>query len=77
MKSESIKNYFDSCVNFWMNNGDSKGVATVKALWWDCVEIWNFDKSWNNDKVAFVNQYRKYIPYDPIPEPAMVECGNA
>lgn len=72
-----LKEYFDACVNYWMRNGDSKGVATVKAIWWDCVEVWNADKSWNEEKVAFINRYRSYKPYDPVPEAVMVEEGVA
>lgn len=74
---ENIKLYFESCKQYWINSGDSQGVATVKALWWDCVDVWNADKSWNEDKIAFVNQYRKYKPYDPIPETNMIMVGNA
>ena len=74
---EDIKKYFDACVNYWMKDGSSREVAMVKALWWDCAEVWNADKSWNDDKIKFINQYRKYTPYDPIPEEKMVECGMA
>lgn len=74
---DNIKNYFDSCVSFWMSTGLSKGAATVRAIWWDCVDVWNFDKSWTEDKVKFINQYRKYKPYDPVPEAKRVEEGNA
>ena len=74
---DNIKSYFESCINYWMSTGVSKGVATVRALWWDCVEIWNADKSWNDDKIAFVNSYRKYKPYDPVPEAKLVEVGQA
>ena len=65
---DEIKKYFDLCVAYWERQGDSKGLATSKAIWWDCIEVWNTDKSWNDDKIAFINQYRKYKPYDPIPE---------
>ena len=65
---DEIKKYFDLCVAYWERQGDSKGLATSKAIWWDCIEVWNADKSWNDDKIAFINQYRKYKPYDPIPE---------
>ena len=74
---KEIENYFETCVAYWMRSGDSKKVATVKALWWDCVEVWNFDKSWNADKIEFINRYRHYKPYDPVPEAKFVEAGNA
>lgn len=72
-----IKDYFDSCVSYWIERGDSKSVAVAKAIWWDCVEVWNFDKSWTDEKVAFIRQYRNYKPYDPIPEEKCVMSGNA
>lgn len=73
----NIESYFNSCVNFWVSTGVSKGVATVRALWWDCVEVWNFDKSWTPEKVEFINRYRRYEPYGPVPEAKRVEEGNA
>lgn len=77
MNTKEIKKYFDNCVAYWMSNGDNKGLATVKAIWWDCVEIWNMDKSWDKNKIKFINQYRNYKPYDPIPEEKLVEVGMA
>ena len=74
---DKIKEYFNSCVNYWMSTGVSKWVATCRVIWWDCVDVWNTEKSWNDDKVAFVNQYRKYKPYDPIPEEDRIQEGNA
>lgn len=74
---ENIKKYFEICVNYWMSTGVSRGVATVRAIWWDCVEVWNADRSWTEEKIKFINQYRSYKPYDPVPEAARVEEGNA
>ena len=72
-----IENYFNQCVAYWMGTGVSKGVATVRAIWWDCVEVWNADKSWDANKIEFINRWRKYKPYDPVPESELVESGNA
>lgn len=74
---ENIENYFGTCVAYWMSTGLSEGVATVRALWWDCVEVWNADKSWTEDKIKFINRYRKYTPYDVIPDEDRVREGNA
>lgn len=74
---EKIESYFKACVEYWMSTGVSKGVAIVRAIWWDCVEVWNFDKSWTDEKVEFINRYRKYKPYDPTPKAKAVEEGNA
>ena len=72
-----IEKYFKSCVDYWMSTGVSQGVATCRAIWWDCVEVWNIDKSWNDDKVSFINRYRKYKPYDAIPDEDCISEGNA
>ena len=73
----SIQKYFDTCVSYWVReHGLSIGAAMVRAIWWDCVEVWNIDKSWNKEKIDFINQYRKYKPYDPIPEERLVEEGK-
>lgn len=72
-----IEKFFNDCVNFWMRNGCTKGVATVRAIWWDCVECWNIDKSWDENKIKFINRYRRYNPYDPVPDEKSVESGNA
>lgn len=75
--TSEIENFFESCVAYWMRSGCSKGIATVRAIWWDCVECWNIDKSWNENKISFINRFRKYKPYDPIPDEKLVESGNA
>lgn len=74
---DKIREYFDLCVNYWVSTGISKECATIRALWWDCAEVWNADKSWDDDKVKFFNSYRKYTPYGPIPEETMVSEGMA
>lgn len=74
---ENIENYFGTCVAYWMSTGVSKGVATVRTIWWDCVEVWNADKSWTEEKVKFINRYRKYKPYDAIPDEEYIAEGNA
>lgn len=73
----AIEAYFNNCVNYWVSNGISRGAATVRALWWDCAEIWNAGKSWTPAKIEFFNRYRKYEPYGALPEPDRVEEGNA
>ncbi len=72
-----IKEYFNSCVEYWKNTGDPTSVAVCKALWWDCAETWNAGKSWDQGKYTFFNQYRKYEPYSQLPEVAAIESGNA
>ena len=75
---EYIEKYFEQCKKFWMKEYKiSEDAATIRALWWDCAEVWNADKSWNDNKIAFINRYRKYTPYDPIPDEESVENGTA
>lgn len=72
-----IEQYFETCKRYWMRQNIPEGVATVRALWWDCVEVWNADKSWTKEKEEFVRRYRQYTPYDPIPDEEHVREGNA
>ena len=72
-----IEKYFNSCMDYWIGNGDSKGVATIKTIWWDCVEVWNADKSWTEEKVQFIKKWRDYEPYGEVPPSEFVENGNA
>lgn len=73
---ERIKMYFEACVNYYLSRGDSKEVAVAKAFWWDCVEVWNIDKSWDPDRIAFVNQFVHYEPYTEIPSEEEIENGH-
>ena len=73
---EGVKEFFDQCKAYWMRNGDTEGVATAKAFWWDCVECFNFDKSWNDAKRKFAMEFRAYVPGNPVPEPELVEKGE-
>lgn len=77
-KQSEIESYFNACVEYWMFTvGDSREVATCKAIWWDCVGQWNRNKSWNDGMIAFINKLRKYTPYSPTPNDDDVASGNA
>ena len=58
----SPREYFDQCKAFWMRNGDSEEDASYKALWWDCKEVWDIDKSWNPEKEVFFMAMSMDIP---------------
>ena len=73
---EGVKEYFELCKSYWMRNGDSAEVATSKAFWWDMVECFNFDKSWNDAKRKFAEEFRSYTPGDPVPDEKLVERGE-
>ena len=75
MTYEEVVSYFEECRNYWENGGDSRGVATSKAFWWDCVGVWNLDKSWNEAKEKFAMDWRGYKKGNPIPEADYVERG--
>ena len=66
--------FFDACKAYWMRQGDSERVATSKAFWWDCVECWNFDKSWNDAKRDLAAMFG-YTQGDPVPDPELVSKG--
>lgn len=69
--------YFDRCFDYWLRAGDPPSVAMNKALWWDCAEVWNRDKSWNPGRVRFFNKWRRYEPYAEIPSEELIERGDA
>lgn len=69
--------YFDRCFDYWLRAGNPPSVAMNKALWWDCAEVWNRDKSWNPGRVRFFNRWRSYKPYGEIPPAELVQSGNA
>ena len=71
-----VRQYFDMCKRYWMSTGDSEGVATSKAFWWDCIEVWNADDSWNEEKEKFALEFRNYHKGDPIPEESLIEKGG-
>ena len=71
-----VKDYFDRCKNYWTGSGDTEGVATSKAFWWDCVECWNADKSWTPAKEKFAKEFRNYKPGDPVPDSNLVAEGG-
>ena len=75
--TEKVEEYFNSCKQYWIRQGLPMSQVMSRVIWWDCVEVWNMDKSWNAAKVAFINQYRRYRPYGPTPEKEAVESGNA
>lgn len=72
---EGVQQFFEQCKAFWMRQGDTAGVATSKAFWWDCVECFNFDKSWNDAKRKFAKDFRNYNPGDPVPDEKLVGKG--
>ena len=72
---DQVVAFFDACKAYWMRNGDPEHVATSKAFWWDCVECWNFDRSWNDAKRDLASMFG-YREGDPVPGPEVVERGE-
>lgn len=71
---DQVTDFYATCRDYWMRQGDSERVASAKAFYWDCVETWNFDKSWNDAKrdVAAMFGYKEG---DPVPDPDLVANG--
>lgn len=69
---EEIENYYQQCKQYWIRSGNSPRVSERKALWWDCVETWNFDNSWNDAKREFVRRHN-IEPDSPIPDESKIE----
>ena len=76
VEMREIKEYFEKCKQFWISRGDREGVATSKAFWFDCVEIWNFEKSWTPVKEKFAMDFRGYKPGDEVPSEKVIEKGE-
>lgn len=58
-----IAKYFETCKQFWLNNGCDEREANRRALWWDCKEVWDADKSWNKEKKNFFEAMKRNIPF--------------
>lgn len=71
---EEVKAFFEQCKAFWMRQGDSEGVATCKAFWWDIVQISN-QYGWTPAKEQFALEFRCYKRGDPEPAASAVERG--
>ena len=67
--------FFNECKAYWIRQGDSPAVATSKAFWWDMVECFNFDNSWNDAKKEFAMKFRGYKVGNPVPSAEFVEGG--
>ena len=74
MTFDQVTDYFSNCKAYWMRQGDSEKVASSKAFWWDCVEVWNFDNTWNDAKRDMAAMFG-YTVGDPVPAPDAVEKG--
>lgn len=61
-----IEMYFDNCLASHVI-ATSREEAIRRAIWWDCADAWNIYDTWDNEKIAFINRYVNYKPYDPIP----------
>lgn len=71
---DQVADYFATCKAYWLRQGDSEQVASAKAFYWDCVEVWNFDRSWNDAKRCMAEMFG-YKEGDPVPAPELVEKG--
>ena len=71
---DQVADYFATCKDFWLRQGDSERVASAKAFYWDCVEVWNFDHSWNDAKRDMASMFG-YTEGDPVPAPELVGKG--
>ena len=58
----SPREFFDTCKQYWINNGYDENEAAYRALWWDCKDSWDIDKSWNEEKKVFFEFMKMDIP---------------
>ena len=73
---DQVADFYSNCKAYWIRQGDPEHVASAKAFWWDCVECWNFDHSWNEAKRDFAEMFG-YKEGDPVPSADLVERGCA
>lgn len=73
---QDCERFLKECKAYWMSKGDSEKVSEAKAFWWDMIEGWNFDKSWNAEKERFAMDFRGYKRGDPIPDESVVWKGE-
>lgn len=60
---EEILAFYKQCKKFWVERvGCTEAEAESRALWWDCVEAWDFDKSWTDVKRNFVDSLKDCVP---------------
>lgn len=65
-----ILDYFDTCIEYWERKGESRLLAIAHTIWYDCIEVWNIDNSWTDEKLRFVRLfYPHYQPGDTTDSP--------
>lgn len=55
-------------MDYWIRTGDCEADALAKAYWWDCVEVWNFDHSWDDEKTRWSKFFVLMFPNCKCPE---------
>ena len=55
-------------MEYWKMTGDSESVALSKAYWWDYIEVWNYDKSWDEEKKQWCKCFNLFFPNCKCPE---------
>ena len=54
-------------MEYWERGGDDEETALSKAFWWDCVEVWHYDKSWDEEKTRFYRAFQRFYPQCKVP----------
>ena len=74
---EQMKQFYDSCVAYWVRMGDDEDVARCKAAWWDIVEIANSSGgNWTPAAEQFVSDLCGYKRGGYVPDEAAIRAGN-
>ena len=55
-------------MDYWKRAGDDEETALAKAYWWDFIEVWNFDKSWDDEKKQWCKFFVFMFPNCKCPE---------
>lgn len=74
---EQMKQFYDSCVAYWVRMGDDEDVARCKAAWWDIVEIANSSGgNWTPAAEQFVSDLCGYKRGGYVPDEAAIRAGT-
>lgn len=55
-------------MHYWERCGDPEETALAKAFYWDYLEVWDFDHSWDDEKKIWVRFFILMFPNCKKPE---------
>ena len=59
----TVEDYFEMCKRYWIVMKCDEAEASYRALWWDCKEVWDYYKTWNEESKKFFEDMKAKFPY--------------